>query len=272
MRSRILAAVLLALPLLPLPAAADLRSDARRLLAHRVREIGVDPARIVISGVAVVQQTSLLSWDAGKQSGVIGLVRYADRWWDAYDSVAAPGASCREETVAFPLTDAPRQTGTVPVCPRVRAKTPPFPVLAGGGIVDPQRAAMQGYGFTMRYAPNDAAPGVTFTQVYGRAPTPGEFLANPPPPKDWGGPDSIFLYDLTIGGSAAVHFAAGSTLDVWCPFVLDDGLQYHLSYFAMGKLSPRITATIFDNVLHFDLPAFTLAPGDQLMGEIDGYW
>ncbi|MDQ1610064.1 MAG: hypothetical protein QOE16_2796, partial [Microbacteriaceae bacterium] len=33
-----------------------------------------------------------------------------------------------------------------------------------------------------------------------------------------------------------------------------------------------IYAKPFDNVLHYKLPAFTVAPGQTLMAEIDGNW
>jgi hypothetical protein len=325
MRCRIPAAALLSLALLPPAAAAgdfgprgdvaQVRADARRLLAHRVRVSGVDPSKIAVSDVVVVQNQALLSWDSGKQHGLMGLVRYLDRWWDALDKVAWPGSPCWANTIAFPLTgrdmtfsaatssnlvtegfatalasaasqhnadvqraDAavpPSRPGTLvrPGCEDdIYEVKPDLAVHENGGRLHPARPETQGYAFTLQFARNNAAPGVTFTRVYGRAPTAGEMLANPPPPKNAGGSTDVFLFDLDIGGKTPVQFQPGSKLDIWFPFVLDDELRYKFSFFAMGHVSPEVDGTLFDNVLHFDLPAFAMAPGDTLMADVEGWW
>ncbi len=73
-----------------------------------------------------------------------------------------------------------------------------------------------------------------------------------------------------MGGGKPVAFTPGTTIDVWFPFVLDDELRYTLSFFSDDKPSGQIAGTIFDNTLHFVLPAFVMAPGKTLMAEIDG--
>lgn len=326
MRFRIPAAALLVLAFLPKGAAADdfgphrdiaqVRSDARRLLAHRVRETGVEPSKVAISDVVVVQNQALLSWDSGKQHGLMGLVRYLDRWWDALDKLEVSGPTCWANTIAFPLTghnmlfsdptsedlsldgfsrelaaaasshNADVRKGDATVAAQHRAGNL---VYAGceddiyevksdlavhdiGGRLHPPRTDTQGYLFSLQFARNNAMPGVTFTRVYGRAPTAGEILANPPPPKEAGGSTDVFLFDLAVNGSKPVQFAAGSTLTIWFPFVLDDELRYKISYFAAGRVSPQIDGTLYDNVLHFDLPAFAMAPNDTLMADVEGWW
>jgi hypothetical protein len=52
--------------------------------------------------------------------------------------------------------------------------------------------------------------------------------------------------------------------------VLDDTLKYRLSFNGGEDSVGPIVGSIFDNVLHFDLPGFTALPGKELMGEIDG--
>lgn len=321
------AAVLLSVLLLPALVRADdfgprgdvnqVRSDARRLLAHRVRLSGVDPAAVKITDVVVVKDQALLSWDSGKQHGVMGLVRYIDRWWDALDKTAySPHDQCWANTIAFPLTGhdmftSPPEAGILTgdgLSPAlvaaaaqhnsdVRAAAPPMApqkggnhlvkavceddiyeikpdlrVKTAGGTLHPERAAMNGYDLSFAFARNDATSGVKFTQIYGRAPTPGEMLPNPPPPKEWGGSTDVFLFDLMLDGSKPVTFAPGTKVDVWFPFVLDDSLKYRISYYAAKKVSPAIDGAIYDNVLHFELPAFTMAPGDTLMADVEGWW
>jgi hypothetical protein len=90
--------------LLAQAANADVRSDAVRLLAHRVRQTGVDPKNVTISGVTVAANQALLSWDSGKQHGVMGLVLFADRWWDALDMIDNDG--CWDSGLAYPLAPA----------------------------------------------------------------------------------------------------------------------------------------------------------------------
>jgi hypothetical protein len=320
------AAVLLLSLLLPALARADdfgprgdvnqVRSDARRLLAHRVRVSGADPAAVKITDVVVVKDQALLSWDSGKEHGLMGLVRYIDRWWDALDKVAASRRDpCWANTIAFPLSGhdiytsppdpatltgdglspqlvaaAARNNADVRNAPPavIRQKSnslvkpvceddiyeikPDLRVKTAGGTLHPERTTMNGYDLTFAYARNDAAQGVKFTQVYGRAPTPGEMLPNPPPPKEWGGSTDVFLFDLMLDASRPVTFAAGTKVDIWFPFVLDDSLKYRISYYAAKKVSPAINGTIYDNVLHFELPAFTMAPGDTLMADVEGWW
>lgn len=90
--------------LLAQAARADVRSDAVRLLAQRVRQTGVDPKNIAISGVVVRGDQALLSWNSGKQHGVMGLLLSADRWWDALDMTATPDPEgCWFDEQAYPL-------------------------------------------------------------------------------------------------------------------------------------------------------------------------
>ncbi len=82
---------------------ARVRSDAHRLLAHRVRATG-DPNAVTVSDITIVKDQAVLSWTSGAEHGVMGLVRFLDRWWDALDMerrVSNP--SCWSITTTFPL-------------------------------------------------------------------------------------------------------------------------------------------------------------------------
>jgi hypothetical protein len=97
-------------------------------------------------------------------------------------------------------------------------------------------------------------------------------LPNPAPPRGWGGPTDVFYFDLELNGTKPVSFQPGTKIDIWFPFVLDDSLSYRLSWVMDGQFSKSIHGTIFDNVLHFELPAFSIAPPNSLQAEVDGFW
>lgn len=146
-------------------------------------------------------------------------------------------------------------------------------VRPNGGVVHPPvRTFTSGFDFTMRYGRNDAPANARFTLIYVRPPTHAEFLPNPPPPKDWGGSTDVGFFDFDISGSQPVTFDAGTTVDIWFPFVLDDTLRYDVSLFTGDKALGPYRGTLFDNVLHFELPAFTVVPGKGFQAEISGWY
>ncbi len=134
----------------------------------------------------------------------------------------------------------------------------------------PPRLSTAGYQITIHFSQNNAAKTATITQIYGRAPTQTEMLPNPAPPRGFGGPTDVFYFDL--GTSKPVAFASGTKVDIWFPFVLDDTLSYRLSYVMDNTFSQSIHGTIFDNVLHFELPAFTIVPPNTMQAEVEGFW
>lgn len=230
----------------------------------------------------------MLSWDAETHTGVMGLVRYLDRWWDALDESAQNG--CRWERIVFPLTAhsalSPAMDAAANVhnarfaalqslqpCAAAEPSTPaPVPFSPGGAPIHPALQATSGYDLSLHLAASHVPPGTRVTLLYGRAPTAAEMLPAPTPPRDWGGPNDVFDFDVQIGGRQSVAFAPGSSLDIWFPFVLDDALRYRLSFLSAGKVTGPLEGSIFDNTLHFTLPAFTMAPGDPLTAGIDGWY
>ena len=138
---------------------------------------------------------------------------------------------------------------------------------ASGGRLHPPKSQTSGYDLDLRYAPNSADRGATFSVVYGRAPTPAEFL--PYPTRYPITTTSVFYFDVTIAAPRPVTFSSGSTLDVWFPFVLDDALRYELFLDGSDRAIGPIASPVFDNTLHFVLPALTATPGKSLIGEID---
>ncbi len=234
----------------------------------------------MISNVVVAGNEAVLSWSAGKLHGIMGLMRRLDRWWDGFDSSGAQTPRGIAESLEFAgfsreLIAAASAHDALPKWQSSTHGTSSHPannlmLASAGGTAwtSPQDTA--GYELTIAYAANDAPADSTFTQIYGRAPTQAEMLPNPLPPRGWGGPNSVFFFDITVGGRRTVTFAPGTKIDVWFPFVLDDQVRYELGFMSGGKSTGPVSGTIFDNVLHFELPSFSLTPGSTLMGEIDG--
>ncbi len=262
----------------------SVRADAQRLLAHRARLASVDPKNIVLSDVVVVGDQAVLSWDIGKQHGFMGLIRNTNRWWDALDKSPQTGTACWGTTSAYPLRDdfSPnliaaaethnadsRRYRTFARCSSdVYDVKPDLSIKPAGTMVHLNRSETSGYDIAIRYAANDAIPSAKFQRVYVRPPTAAEFLPYPTPFHYVS--DAVVFFDISIDAQKPVSFQKGGTFDVWFPFVLDDTLKYRLSFGGGQEPVGPIVGTIFDNVLHFDLPGFTALPGKELMGEIDG--
>jgi hypothetical protein len=79
------------------------------------------------------------------------------------------------------------------------------------------------------------------------------------------------LYFFSVSTAAAnPPQMTSTTLDVWFPFALDPNSHYSLW---LGLVRPELRSvhgTLKDNVLHFDLPTFTLPVGVAALGEITG--
>lgn len=278
----------------------SVRADGRMLLAHRARLAKVDPKNIVISDVVVVADQAVLSWNIGAQHGFMGLVRQNDRWWDALD--AQPSWSVR---TAFPLqpyvsnSAVPRGIGEAALKQRgfsdaliaaavshntdvARSQASPMqavahgegtdpaviPVSSGGGVALPARQTTSGYDITVKYANNNANAGANFARIYARAPTPAEFLPNPTPFRYTS--DALMFFDIIIDAPKPVSFQRGTSIDVWFPFNIDESLKYRMSIGGGQEPIGPVIGSVFDNVVHFELPGFTALPGKELMGEIDG--
>jgi hypothetical protein len=204
----------------------DITGDAKRLLAHCLRGMGIEPKTVAVSNVSVQGDTASLTWSAATHHGELRLARHDDRWWWT--------ANAADRTC--------------------------------GVVFSPYNAS--GYGVTV-YVPAALRSGV---QIYARAPTHAEFLPNPAPPKDWGGPTDVGFFDIINTSTKPLAFASGTQVDVWFPFAFDDTLRYDVSIFANAKSYGPFNGTLFDNVMHFELPAFTIAPGESLQAEISGWY
>ncbi len=124
-------------------------------------------------------------------------------------------------------------------------------------------ASQDGYLATLSLPAHTAGGIPADTLLRGRAPNAAE---KPPTP----GADAVYFFTIE-NESRAVPFGAGSQLDVRCPFGLDPSLRYTLTIARGDPYVGPVAGTAGGNVLHFTLPAFTVPPGTEVQGEIDGY-
>ncbi len=236
-------ALLTAAAALAFPAAAlasdagTVAADARIVLAKTVRAMGADPRGIRISAVALNGERASFTWSDGSATHTGTMERLGNRW-------------LLEPAAAAPLA------------------ADSLSIRQSGGSIDPPPAQMAAYGIAIRYAANDAVSGSRFSFFYARTPTPAEFL--PYPTTYPFSSDSVLYFDLGIDGQKPIAFTPGTVIDVWFPFVLDDGLDYAIFMDGAAKpIGPLASTPVFDNTLHFVLPAFVARPGIMLRFEVD---
>ena len=226
--------------------------------------------RIAVDGVVVDGNAALAQWHDDRHHDVAYLTRRLHTWWLTFGEI--------------PNSD-------IPASLRARASAAlsevPAWLLAHGAVTCPSRAPCEidygnpsfdyeylrqrllrpwntdGYDVTIALAPRDARPDAALFNLSGRAPTEAE---------SWLAPqgNSFFFFSGTVKSANPIHVQAGTTIDVWFPFVLDPSLTYSLTIAHADAPIGPIDGTLRDNVVHFELPAFVLSPGAELFGEIEG--
>jgi len=119
------------------------------------------------------------------------------------------------------------------------------------------------YRLTIFFGKMDAPPNAGLTHLRGRMPTEGESWMTR-------GGNSYFFFSADVKSTQPVHVHAGTTIDVWFPFVLHPEKKYSLTIGYTDVPIGPIEGTLKDNTLHFVLPAFSVKSGAHLMGEIEG--
>jgi len=109
--------------------------------------------------------------------------------------------------------------------------------------------------------PGVAPPKFVASGWFDRAPTDGE-MTGP-------GANGIYYLSRQFAPGESATYPAHATLDVWCPFLLDPELRYSLTIAGGTPFVGPLDGTLRDNILHFDLPAFTAPAGVELQAEID---
>lgn len=229
-----LCVLLLALTVCPPAVRADDSGPRRDLSAirHDLPILLQWSSAIQIDHIEVNNGSATVKWhDASNDDYVSALKKRYDRWWLLTD------------------TDPCASTGTAETLFQAN-----FPLRLTG----------DGYRVAIRFATNDATDNAGIESFTSRAPTETESWVNYP------SGNSYFFFSGTVQSTLPVHVQAGTTIDVWFPFVLDPSLRYSLTIAAPNVMSiGPVDGTLADNTLHFVLPAFTAVPGADLMGEIE---
>jgi hypothetical protein len=267
----------------------EVRGALPVMLARRLHATGnTTPVRTV--DVVVDKDRALASWTAGDASGLVYLEYRLARWWMKAE------ANTFDDDGDWSFEPA----GSLPLCRDLHASGPTSAELIGPDfaiardLVDLARShvtqiaradALASVPHASRAASILTSSACTVSPVtgddyqatiaeppratwkpldptfHGRAPTDGEM--------NGAGADAIFFFSRDIDGAKGFSFPAHTKLDIWCPFVLDPEVRYSLTLVGGDPIVGPIDGTMSDNTMHFDLPAFSAAPGAELRGEID---
>jgi len=252
-----------------------LRGDTRILLLARLRSLSVSAASVTVDDVVVIGNDALVRWHAQNASGIEGLERIYDRWWEMLRGPSLPTADTLNQlgwpSELLPLAtthfNAPSSTSTqTPATPDA-----PMPMTCASEIT----TAMSTAGATVDLPATSTTDGYAMCIALARNDGPGDRFAigvrRPSRAESWMVPsgNSYVFFTMTLFGPTTLHVASGTAIDLWFPYVLDDTLRYSLTVaHADAPLGP-ITGTLHDNILHFVLPAFIVTPGTTLMAEVE---
>jgi len=232
----------------------EVREAVPVLMAALVRSMRV-PFPIDVDSVVVANDGAVATWHAGSFGGLTILDYRLARWW-------------LRETHILPLCDDDR--GDLRIADPLAADVKEHLDLKRRRCDDvadllqpPIWANVDG---TDHYEAFLAPPGSDDlgpqppSGFRGRAPTDGE-MTGP-------GANAIYFFSRDVGAQG-VAYPAHTTLDIWCPFVLDSEVRYSLTIVGGDAIVGPLDGTMSDNTMHFDLPAFSAQPGAELRGEID---
>ncbi len=221
-----------------------IRHDLPVLLGSRLGPPHVVSSTVVVDSVVIGSHgTANAEWHTPDQHRIDQFVR-TDGWWLLRDEwTPQPG-----EHVGDVIS--PAGTGGV-------KSTAEFSTQSQ--VLDD----LNGYQMRITFARSDADAAARIVSLSGRPPTEAESWITR-------GGNSYFFFSGTVDSNAPIQVQAGTTIDVWFPFLLDTSLYYAITIGHADKPIGPIDGTLKDNVVHFVLPAFTLPPGATLMAEIEG--
>ena len=85
------------------------------------------------------------------------------------------------------------------------------------------------------------------------------------------GGDAWAFFTIESNDAATHAMPAGTTISIWCPFVIDRDRNYSVTIAHADAPIGPLRATVYDNTFTIALPAFAFPAGARLMGEIDGF-
>lgn len=241
-------------------------------------------SKIRVTALVVDGNSALAQYDLGMAAEYVSyLERIYGRWWllSSFSPYELSSANVGENLFKIAATNLPAvRLATLPTttpdcgkdCATYSVGTTLVdrldrgsPSLSFRGAGTRQWIDSDTYRAWIQLASSDAASDAAIADFRARKPTKAESWANPP------SGNSYFFFSGTVQAKQPVRMQAGTTIDVWFPFVLDPSLRYSLTIAVPNAMSlGPVEGTLKDNTLHFVLPAFTASPGAELMGEIEG--
>jgi hypothetical protein len=278
----------------------SIRADVPILLGRLFYERNYSPSQIVVSDIVVVGNDALANWHIGPHAGLIAMRRVSGSWWDVlegysddteahpdheawwfegaapwhalpyYESYFGPTSAkllqigLPKSLVALSAEHNPqiayankaeadyiakqRTRGGSLTVPSVYREEMYLPanVTQNGSSHGGNRVDTGGYEVVLVLAPNNSA-GTAVSLHVAR-------------PQD----RSVLALSFSFTAPYSTTFGQGSRVNVWFPYVLDTDKQYVLVSNAFGTMH----ADLHDNILTFELPAFSARPGSTFTGEI----
>lgn len=266
----------------PQNAIVAIRHDLPILLADELAYYQVRQAPI-IEWVVSDGLEAVGEWRAGQRRGIVVLRFRSGKWWWRGAASSDPDADSTWTAFNAPGTDLSLCQGShrgppsahdllaqgfinAPLAARVSPKlrsTPQAEVI----IV----ASCDSFG---EYYEGSTTDGYDAGLSHDKNDLPVRFTLNGHGPADWQPPvtegsELYYAFTLSAEKPARATLTAGSTFDVWFPFVLDTRRRYTLR---VRHVVPEVAVapkSTKNNVLHFVLPAFEIPEGNMAQGEID---
>jgi hypothetical protein len=221
-----------------------IRHDLPFLVGGRLGPPHVDSRAVVVDSVVIqAHGTANAEWHTSDQHRMDEFVR-TDGWWLLRNEWTPRPGEHLEDAMSPPGMGGAKSAAEFSTQPQLFAD-------------------LNGYQMRITFAPSNANAGAQITSISGRAPTEAEIWITR-------GGNSYFFFSGTVDSTAPIQVQAGTSVDVWFPFVLDTSLYYGITIAHADKPIGPIDGTLKDNVVHFVLPAFVLPPGATLMAEIEG--
>jgi hypothetical protein len=263
----------------PAGTVAAIRRDIPLLLAS---QLGPDRSKLVVDWIVADKGEAVAAWHAAGDRGVVVLHFRSGRWWWRAAAVTTPDASgywtpmrAPGEEVGSCFADSPgppsahdlvvagfiTESLAADLSNRLRAAAP-RPFVYHECLPNAHYYEDTGVSYDARLFDKELLP--VRPVLTGRV------------PEDWRrrgarGAKVYYVFDLSGSESMPLLFRTDSaTFGIWFPYVLPLQTRFTLSLRGVNPEVRAIPGNLKDNLLHFDLPAFTLPPGSVARGEIDG--
>ena len=136
--------------------------------------------------------------------------------------------------------------------------------MSGSNQPQLHAAPWQADGYAIQIRMPAQMPVLSAAKLTGRRPNGAENWTYYP------GGNAYVYFDVITDGETPVDLPSGTSVDIWFPFALDTNKTYSLTLAKAAESVGPINGKLQNNILHFDLPAFTIPAHATLIGEVDG--